>query len=1198
MTSRGDLMLRLRSHLICNTDFDSYLATQTERARGMDRMQLAGSRLLSCWRLLAKFKAAVRVSILSGTVLTVLLSAFLIAPATGSATVLPATISKNMTLTAAGNPYTGEAVTIKSGVTVNAEPGVKFLLSSLTVKGTLKSEGSAAAPVIFTGKAEKEAGEWGQIKFEAGSSASLLNYTEVRYGGFGYIEAAVEVSGASPTITHSTIANNLGAGLSATGGGKMEIAYNEVRNNGARGIRYEPLTTTSGEVNIHDNVVKANGGDGIYVTALGSSVGHSLGHNTLTANGGLGVFYSGPDIPPDVGTNTLSENSENVVSVGGTFKQSATWSTSGYRFEFGEAVTIPSAVTLTLKPGVVINARSLTVKGTLKSEGSAAAPVIFTGKAEKEAGEWGQIKFEAGSSASLLNYTEVRYGGFGYIEAAVEVSGASPTITHSTIANNLGAGLSATGGGKMEIAYNEVRNNGARGIRYEPLTTTSGEVNIHDNVVKANGGDGIYVTALGSSVGHSLGHNTLTANGGLGVFYSGPDIPPDVGTNTLSENSENVVSVGGTFKQSATWSTSGYRFEFGEAVTIPSAVTLTLKPGVVINARSLTVKGTLKSEGSAAAPVIFTGKAEKEAGEWGQIKFEAGSSASLLNYTEVRYGGFGYIEAAVEVSGASPTITHSTIANNLGAGLSATGGGKMEIAYNEVRNNGARGIRYEPLTTTSGEVNIHDNVVKANGGDGIYVTALGSSVGHSLGHNTLTANGGLGVFYSGPDIPPDVGTNTLSENSENVVSVGGTFKQSATWSTSGYRFEFGEAVTIPSAVTLTLKPGVVINARSLTVKGTLKSEGSAAAPVIFTGKAEKEAGEWGQIKFEAGSSASLLNYTEVRYGGFGYIEAAVEVSGASPTITHSTIANNLGAGLSATGGGKMEIAYNEVRNNGARGIRYEPLTTTSGEVNIHDNVVKANGGDGIYVTALGSSVGHSLGHNTLTANGGLGVFYSGPDIPPDVGTNTLSENSENVVSVGGTFKQSATWSTSGYRFEFGEAVTIPSAVTLTLKPGVVINARSLTVKGTLKSEGSAAAPVIFTGKAEKEAGEWGQIKFEAGSSASLLNYTEVRYGGFGYIEAAVEVSGASPTITHSAINHSLGSAMYVASGTPTIEWTNFTGNQGGLRYGGTGTLSAPHNYWGCACRSQTSGLRRRSQRKRQLETGCRSRRCAWPLPRG
>src|SRR4051812_36217581 len=85
--------------------------------------------------------------------------ASLLVPSVASATVLSTPIEKNTTLTAAGSPYTNAStVTIKSGVTVTAEPGAELKLGGLTVNGTLKAEGTSEKPVLFTSQTNTGAG--------------------------------------------------------------------------------------------------------------------------------------------------------------------------------------------------------------------------------------------------------------------------------------------------------------------------------------------------------------------------------------------------------------------------------------------------------------------------------------------------------------------------------------------------------------------------------------------------------------------------------------------------------------------------------------------------------------------------------------------------------------------------------------------------------------------------------------------------------------------------------------------------------------------------------------------------------------------------------------------------------------------------------------------------------------------------------
>jgi hypothetical protein len=138
--------------------------------------------------------------------------------AKASATALPSSIKENMTLTSAGSPYTGGSTTIEGGVVVKIEPGVKLTLGSMVVKGTLKVEGTAEEPVVFTGAKEASAGEWCTIQFESGSSESVIDHAEVKYGGGCGSGSIFLTKGVSPTIVNSTISHSSSYGINVEEG--------------------------------------------------------------------------------------------------------------------------------------------------------------------------------------------------------------------------------------------------------------------------------------------------------------------------------------------------------------------------------------------------------------------------------------------------------------------------------------------------------------------------------------------------------------------------------------------------------------------------------------------------------------------------------------------------------------------------------------------------------------------------------------------------------------------------------------------------------------------------------------------------------------------------------------------------------------------------------------------------------------------
>ncbi|HEY2335395.1 MAG TPA: right-handed parallel beta-helix repeat-containing protein [Solirubrobacterales bacterium] len=318
----------------------------------------------------------------------------------------------------------------------------------------------------------------------------------------------------------------------------------------------------------------------------------------------------------------------------------------------------------------------------------------------------------------------------------------------------------------------------------------------------------------------------------------------------------------------------------------------------------------------------------------------------------------------------------------------------------------------------------------------------------------------------------------------------------------------------------------------------------------------------------------MLNCAEVRYGGFVTGSPAIEINGgAGPTISNSTIRNNQHAGIKVTEGGAPEITNDHLAANGSTAIQYAANKGNSGEINIHGNHIEGGTG-GIAVTIeSGATVNaKELSGNTVAEASGTAFSYSGPDIPGDITENTLIADTQNYISISGTVAHSSTWEKGGTIVKGSGEVTIASGVTLNISPGMIFLPNKIVIKGTLKAEGSAKEPVLFTGASEKSAGEWSYIKFEPGSGESVLNYTEVAYGGSGSGVGMIEAKGSHPTITNSTIRKSSSYGIKVTeSGSPRIEWDRFRNNANGLSYTGIGKLSAPNDDWECASGPKPAG---------------------------
>ncbi len=386
----------------------------------------------------------------------------LIVPATATATVLPEKITENMTLNAAGSPYTGSP-TVEESVTLTIKPGTVLKVVHLEVKGTLLVEGTASEPVVFTGAKEAAAGEWCAIYFAPGSGASVVDHAEVKYGG-ACGTGGINVEGSSPTIKNSTISHSSTYGINIPSGGGPEIANNHLFANANTDIRYQATGTQTGQINIHGNEVEG-GPNGISVSATGTGVvaGKTLGANTITGTTEKALYYSGTDIPGDITGNTLSGNKENIIRLSGTVAHSETWN-SGSPVKYEGEVVVASEATLTITKGVYLINPKTEVKGTILAEGTSSEPVVFTGAKEAAAGEWCSIALRPGSGASVIDHAEVKYGG-ACGTGDINAEGGTPTIRNSTISHSSNYGIKAEKS-TVVIEWNRFRANANNAVFY------------------------------------------------------------------------------------------------------------------------------------------------------------------------------------------------------------------------------------------------------------------------------------------------------------------------------------------------------------------------------------------------------------------------------------------------------------------------------------------------------------------------------------------------------------------------------------------------------------------------------------------------------------------------------------------------------------------------------------------------------------
>ncbi|MBI5760356.1 MAG: carboxypeptidase regulatory-like domain-containing protein, partial [Planctomycetales bacterium] len=355
---------------------------------------------------------------------------------------------------------------------------------------------------------------------------------------------------------------------------------------------------------------------------------------------------------------------------------------------------IPAGSTLTIQQGAVVKFDAyyvdLTVDGTLLAQGTAGSPIVFTelrddtggdtngdgGATLPSNGNWGRIEFTAGSTGSVLDHVDLRYGGFG-VPGEVFVNGGQLTLSNST-----------------------VRNSSAAGVRIQ-----TGNPTLTNNTYQNNSGAAVSMDLASNP---AISGVTVTNNGINGLFLD---------TGTLVGN--------------GTWNDPDIVYWFDNDITVPQGSTLTIAAGQKIKRPyygDLFVNGSLIANGTGAAPIIFTERRDDTAGgdtnndadgsgpsngQSGVIQFSNTSTGNVMDHVEVRYAGYGYAAAVIDdgapltftngvirnsgtyglrIQSSNPTVTGNTIQNNSYGAMSMDLASNPAVSGNTLTTNGVNGL--------------------------------------------------------------------------------------------------------------------------------------------------------------------------------------------------------------------------------------------------------------------------------------------------------------------------------------------------------------------------------------------------------------------------------------------------------------------------------------------------------------------------
>lgn len=307
-------------------------------------------------------------------------------------------------------------LTLSPGAKLQFAQGVSMLVDT---GATLTAKGSAEMPIVFSGAANTK-GFWKGI--------------EVRSGGVGN---PVTVGA---TFDHCVIEDAGGAQWSGAADSRAALY----------------LDSTSAAA-ITNTTFRNSAHYGLWASDDARLPGFAM--NTFVGNARVMMLH--PDRVGELsGTSTLTGNEEDVIRVvfGNTDKVSvaATWKSPGVPYWVMDRLNVEA--TLTIEAGVNIRFaqdRGMIVDaaGSLTTNGTAAAPVNFSGQNAVATGYWQGIRFESNNPQNVLNFTTIahagstRWTGAATSDAAIYVDdGAQVSLKTVTLGPGGGHGVSIASG--------------------------------------------------------------------------------------------------------------------------------------------------------------------------------------------------------------------------------------------------------------------------------------------------------------------------------------------------------------------------------------------------------------------------------------------------------------------------------------------------------------------------------------------------------------------------------------------------------------------------------------------------------------------------------------------------------------------------------------------------------------------------------
>ncbi len=774
-----------------------------------------------------------------------------------------------------------------------------------------------------------------------------------------------------------------------------------------------------------------------------------------------------------------------------------------------QTVVVPVGHTLTIQKGVVIKGylsdHRIVIQGKLIANGSADSTIVFTSVKDDmygnpfdtnrdgtatspQRGDWGAITFEATSDTnSVMNYCILKYGSqpWTYYNTRwiyggqITTVNASPTISNCEI-KDVVYGVYAFQSSKPKISNTTFIN-----TQYTPVALS--------------------VSAVPTMTGLTFTNTSWTALGIIGeeVGFNGSIIQRNVAGYT------NITYI------------------LLDDLTINSGTYVSVSPGVVIKSSGpgIFVNGGFRARGTRTGNIIFTSIKDDNygnpydsnndgagtspsQGDWSTIRFQATSDDSycILDSCIVKFGGNEYNGTPwgnVTFTDASGSVTHTLLSDSHNFGVRCEGSATPLIDRVEMKN-----CRRDPIAISLTSNPVLTNIIfTSNGTKGIYIL-----------EGTLSSSAKL--------YKRDVaGINNIAY----IV----------------------DRLTVSSNAILTIEPGVVIKfpyassywcgaINEIIVQGAMIAEGTATQKIVFTSikddanggdtnndgnSTTPERGDWFSLRFESSATDALnsLKNCQIRYGGSGTCQdgdpeyktyGAVRFFDASGTVDSCSIEHSNTTGIGIYGSADPVIRNSQINN----------VSSTPISLSLFSNP-------------------------TFQNNSALNVGYMALGVVTETySVNATVPKRDFAGYTNITYMLYPRWS-STYTINSGTVITIPAGVVFKGEQGFVVN-------GGLIINGTPSSPVVFTDPKDDTYGNPGDMNGDGyatkpsiyGNDYPKLTFNDVsddsscivRNAVIRYVQHAISLEQASPTITNCLFSNDDWGVRLNGVSTPAVDSCTFT----------------------------------------------------------